>query len=78
MNVGRLGLGSVYRKACTFIEQQNTENGGHKSVPQAGFETAISLFELPKTIQRPCKNCNNVIICLVLINNINNELLYLT
>jgi hypothetical protein len=42
--------GSAHRKATAYTGQHNIEKRGHKSIPQAGFEPTIPLFELLKTI----------------------------
>jgi hypothetical protein len=45
-----LAGGSARRKASTDTGQHNTETRGHTSMPRAGFETAISMFERQKTV----------------------------
>jgi hypothetical protein len=42
--------GSAYRKASTYTGQHDTEKRGHTSMPRAGFEHAIPVFELSKTV----------------------------
>jgi hypothetical protein len=37
-------------KASTFTGQHNTEKHRHISMPPAGFEPAIPMFERPKTV----------------------------
>jgi hypothetical protein len=37
-------------KASTYIGQHNTEKRRHTSMPRAGFEPAIPMFEQPKTV----------------------------
>jgi hypothetical protein len=37
-------------KASTYTGQHNTERRRHTSVPRAGFEPAIPMFEWPKTV----------------------------
>jgi hypothetical protein len=41
--------GSACHKATTYTEQYNTEKRGHTSMPRAGFEPTISVFERLKT-----------------------------
>jgi len=36
---------SAHRKDSTYIGQHNTETHGHASMPRAGFESTISVFE---------------------------------
>jgi hypothetical protein len=48
---GSLHGGSVHRKASTYIGQRNTENRGHASLPPAGFEPTIPVFERSKTMR---------------------------
>jgi hypothetical protein len=42
--------GSARRKASTYTGQHNTEKHRHTSMPRAGFENAIPMFERPKTV----------------------------
>jgi len=49
--VGLLGRGSARRKASTYTGQHNAENSGHKSVPGAGLEAAIPMFDWSKTVR---------------------------
>jgi hypothetical protein len=46
-----LAGGSARRKASTDTGQHNTETRGHTSMPQAGFEPAISIFKLGSAIE---------------------------
>jgi hypothetical protein len=50
--IGALGWGSAHRKPGTYTEQHNTQKRGHMSVPGAGFEPMIPVFELSE-IARP-------------------------
>jgi len=43
--------GSARRKATTYTGQHNTEKCGHTSMPQAGFEPTIPVFEQLKTVR---------------------------
>jgi len=45
-----LAGGSVQRKASIYTGQHNTERRRQTSMPRAGFEHAISMFERPKTL----------------------------
>jgi hypothetical protein len=45
-----LAGGSVQRKASTYIGKHNTEKRGHTSMPRAGFEPVIPVFERSKTV----------------------------
>jgi hypothetical protein len=42
--------GSARRKASTYTGQHNTEKYGNTSMPRAGFETTIPVFERSKTV----------------------------
>jgi hypothetical protein len=49
--VGLLGWGDQSSaKASTYTGQHNTERRRHTSMPRAGFEPAIPMFEWPKTV----------------------------
>jgi hypothetical protein len=41
--------GPTHRKACAYTEQRNTEKRWPTSVPRAGFEPVIPVFERSKT-----------------------------
>jgi len=43
--------GSARRKATTYTGQHNTEKRGHTSMPRAGFEPTITVFERSKSIR---------------------------
>jgi len=43
--------GSTRRKATTYTGQRNTEKRGHTSMPRAGFEHTIPVFERSKTVR---------------------------
>jgi hypothetical protein len=43
--------GSARRKASTYTGQHNKEKRGHTSMPRAGFEPTIPMFERPKTVR---------------------------
>jgi len=43
--------GSARRKATTYTGQHNTEKRGHTSMPRAGFEPTIPVFERSKTVR---------------------------
>jgi len=43
--------GSARRKATTYTGQHNTEKRGHTSMPRAGFEPMIPIFERSKTVR---------------------------
>jgi hypothetical protein len=45
-----LAGGSVQRKASTYTGQHNTERRRQISMHRAGFESAIPMFERPKTV----------------------------
>jgi hypothetical protein len=45
-----LAGGSVQRKASTYTGQHKTERRRQTSMPRAGFEPAIPMFERPKTV----------------------------
>jgi hypothetical protein len=50
--VGLLGRGDQSSaKASTYTGQHNTEKHRHTSMPRAGFEPAIPMFERPKTVR---------------------------
>jgi len=42
---------SARRKASTYTGQHNTEKCGHTSMPRAGFEPTIPVFERSKTVR---------------------------
>jgi hypothetical protein len=48
---GHLDGGSARRKTSTYIGQHNTEKREHTSMPRAGFEPMIPVFERPKTVR---------------------------
>jgi hypothetical protein len=43
--------GSARRKSSPYTEQHNTEKRGHTSMLRAGFEPAMPVFELSKTVR---------------------------
>jgi len=43
--------GSARRKATTYTGQHNTEKRGHTSMPRAGFEPMIPVFERLKNVR---------------------------
>jgi hypothetical protein len=43
--------GSARRKASTYAGQHKTEKWGRTSIPRAGFELAIAVFERLKTVR---------------------------
>jgi len=45
-----LGGESARRISPAYTGQHNTQKRGHTSVPRAGFETAIPVFEQTKTV----------------------------
>jgi len=49
--LGSLDGGSVRRKATTYKRQHNTEKRVHTSIPRAGFEPTIPVFERLKTVR---------------------------
>jgi len=50
--VGLLGRGiSPTQGHSTYTGQHNTEKRGHISMPRAGFEPAIPVFERSKTVR---------------------------
>jgi len=42
---------SARRKASAYTGQHSTDKPGHTSMPRAGFEPAIPVFEWPKTVR---------------------------
>jgi hypothetical protein len=43
--------GSARRKVTTYTGQHNTEKRGHTSMPRAGFEPTIPVFEWSNTVR---------------------------
>jgi len=43
--------GSARREASTYTGEHNTGKRGHTSMPQAGFELTIQVFERSKTVR---------------------------
>jgi hypothetical protein len=43
--------GSARHKSTTYTGQHNTEKRGHTSMPRAGFEPTILVFERLKTVR---------------------------
>jgi len=49
--VGLLGRGSARRKAITYTGQHKRVKRGHTSMPRAGLEPTIPVFERSKTVR---------------------------
>jgi hypothetical protein len=49
--VGLLGRGIGPTQRSNYTGQHNTETRGHTSMPRAGFEPSIPVFERPKTLR---------------------------
>jgi hypothetical protein len=56
----------------TYTGEQNTEKSGHTSMPRAGFEATISVFERSKTIplDRVATGAGRVVVEIQTVTNI--------